>query len=313
MNSLLVATNVVLPLLIYIAVGYTARLSRWVSGESFSQMNKLVFNVLLPCVLFENVYSVTIGEIVNPEFIAFGVGAALLLFACGIPIACLLTRESAKRGVVLQAIFRSNFVLYGFPIVQSLYERERLGAVTLLVALIIPIFNVISVIALEMFRSGKISVIKIITGVIKNPMIIGAAAGMLCAIASFDIPQALSRSLSGLTAAATPVSLIVLGGTFQRQTLGGNKKLLIQMASLKLLIVPAIFLFIAVLLGFRDVELLTFVALFGSPAAVSSFSMSQQMGADSDLAGQNLLITTVFSILTIFMWVSLLNRLAFII
>jgi len=81
---------------------------------------------------------------------------------------------------------------------------------------------------------------------------------------------------------------------------------------LKLLIVPAIFLFFSALFGFRDVELLGFVALFGSPVAVSSFSMAKQMGADSELAGQNLLFTTVFSILSIFMWVSLLNYFSFI-
>ena len=313
MESLLVATNVVFPLIVLIAVGYLANSLRWISNESFSQMNRLVFSVLLPCVLFENVYNVSLDEIANPKLILFGACSVLVIFALGIPLSGILTREPAKRGVALQGIFRSNFVLYGLPIVQSLYARERLGPVTILIAAIVPIFNVLAVISLEMFRSGKINALKILSNIIKNPMIIGTVAGILCSVAGFDMPQVMRRSLSNLTAAATPVALIVLGGTFQRQTLGENRKLLTAIGTLKLVIVPAIFLSLALAFGFRDVELLTLVALFGSPVAVSSFSMARQMDADSELAGQHLLFTTVFSIFTIFMWVSLLNRFSYIV
>ena len=313
MESLLIATNVVFPLIVLIAVGYLANSLRWISHESFTQMNRLVFSVLLPCVLFENVYNVSLSEIVNPKLILFGACSVLAIFFIGIPVSGFLTRDPAKRGVALQGIFRSNFVLYGLPIVQSMYAKEQLGPVTIMIAAIVPIFNVLAVISLEAFSSGDINALKILKNIIKNPMIIGTAAGIICSVAGFNMPQILRRSLSNLTAAATPVALIILGGTFQRQTLGENKKLLTAIGSIKLLIVPAVFLSLGVVFGFRDVELLTLVALFGSPVAVSSFSMARQMDADSELAGQHLLITTVFSIFTIFMWVSLLNYFSYII
>ena len=312
MESLLVATNVVFPLIVFIAIGYLANSAKWISVDSFSQMNKLVFNVLLPCVLFESVYTVSVSEIVNPQLLLFGALSIFAVFLAGIPVSGALTREPAKRGVVLQGIFRSNFVLYGFPIVQSMYARERLGAVTILIAVIVPLFNVLAVLSLEMFSSGKVSAAKIAMNIIKNPLIIGTVAGIVLSSVGFDIPNVMRRSLSGITAAATPVALIVLGGTFQRQTVGENKKLLSALVLIKLLIVPAIFLGIAVPLGFRDMELLALVALFGSPVAVSSFTMAKQMSGDDELAGQNLLFTTVFSIFTIFMWVSLLNNFALI-
>ena len=313
MESIIVASNVVLPLIVLIAIGYMANSLRWVSTESFTQMNKLVFNVLLPCVLFDNVCSLSIEEIVNPKHLLFGLGSILALFLCGIPVARALTEEPLKRGVALQAIFRSNFVLYGFPIVLSVYPRERIGPTTVLLAVIVPLFNILSVIALEMFQSVKADALKILINICKNPLIIGTALGILCSVTGFALPQIIRGALSNLTAAATPVALIVLGGTFRRQTVGQNKKILAMLSVIKLLIVPAVFLCIAILLGFRDVELLALVALFGSPAAVSSFSMAQQMGADSELAGQNLVFSTVFSIFTIFIWVSLLNHFSFIV
>lgn len=313
MNSLIVATNVVFPLIVLIAVGYMAGAFRWISNESFSQFNKLVFNILLPCVLFENVYNVSLDEILNLKLIIFGLCSVFAVFLACIPVSGLVTREPSKRGVILMGSFRSNVVLYGFPIVQSMYARELLAPVSVLIAVIVPVFNVLGVISLEMFRSGKISVNKILLNIVKNPMIIGTAAGILCSVSGFDMPQILRGSLSNITAAATPVALIILGGTFKRQTVGDNRKYLIAISSLRLLIVPAVFLCIAIPLGFRNVELLALVALLGSPAAVSSYSMARQMGADSELAGQNLLFTTVFSIPTIFLWVSLLNHFGYIV
>jgi len=307
LNSLLVAAHVVVPLLVLIAIGYMAGALRWISNESFMQMNRLVFNILLPCVLFDNVYSVSLSSVVNPSMLLFSVCAVLAVFACGIPVSGLLTRDPKKRGVALQSIFRSNFVLYGFPIVQSLYTRAQSGSVVILIAAIVPVFNVLAVMALVMFNKEKTGAAQIAFKIIKNPLIIAAALGIVCSASGFVMPVIVSRSLSNLTAAATPVALIVLGGTFRRQSVGQNKNLLISLASLRLLIVPAVCLTFAIILGFRNVELLGFVALFGSPVAVSSFSMAQQMDADSELAGQNLLFNTVFSILTIFMWVSALN------
>ncbi|MDR3121827.1 MAG: AEC family transporter [Clostridiales bacterium] len=313
MNSLLVASNVVLPLVVLIAVGYATKAVKWISYESYMQMNKLVFNILLPCVLFQNVYSASISELVNIKLVLFGLLSILAVFFCGIPIVRALTQDDKKRGVALQGIFRSNFVLYGLPIVQSMYSRERLASTTFLISMIVPLFNILAVVALEMFRneSGKVNVGKILFNIIRNPLIIGTALGILCSALRVEFPQIVQHSLDNLTSAATPIALIILGGTFQRQTLGENRRLLAAIASLKLVAVPAVFLGAALLLGFRDVELLAFVALFGSPAAVSSFSMAQQMGGDSELAGQNLLITTVASVFTIFLWVSVLNHFAF--
>jgi predicted permease len=279
-----------------------------ISQNAYEQMNKLVFAVLLPCMLFSNIYGSRIEDIVNAKLLAFGVLSIVAIFLYGIPIARRATGDSRKRGVVLQGLFRSNFVLYGFPVVQSIYG-DRAGATALLIAAIVPVFNILAVVALEMFRSGKVQLKSILLNICKNPLIISTAAALALSALRVRLPHVIESSLASLTSAATPIALIILGGTFQKRSLGGNIKLLSAIALLKLLISPAIFLGAAVALGFRDVELLTLVSLFGAPAAVSSFSMAQQMGGDSELAAQNILITTAASVLTIFMWVSLFSHL----
>ncbi|MDR1060447.1 MAG: AEC family transporter, partial [Clostridiales bacterium] len=308
MDSLLVAVNVVLPLVILIGIGYLTQSFHLIPQTAYAHMNKLVFAVLLPCMLFSNIYGSAIEDIVNAKLLAFGVLSIVAVFLCGIPVAMRLTGDGRKRGVALQGIFRSNFVLYGFPVVQSLYG-DRAGATALLIAAIVPVFNILAVVALEMFRGGKVQLKSILTNICKNPLIVSTAVAIAFSALGVRLPRVIESSLGSLTGAATPIALIILGGTFQKRSLGDNMRLLSAVAALKLLISPAIFLGLAVAMGFRGVELLTLVSLFGAPAAVSSFSMAQQMGGDSDLAAQNILITTVASIFTIFMWVSLFSHL----
>jgi predicted permease len=311
LDYLIVAANVVLPLVALIGIGYLTQSLGLISQSAYAQMNKLVFLVLLPCMLFSNIYGTPIEDIVNIRLLIYGVGSVVAIFLYSIWIAKALTGDSKKRGVALQGLYRSNFVLYGFPIVQSVYGNST-GATALLIAAIVPVFNILAVIALEMFRSGKIQLKSILLNILKNPLIIATLLAIMFSAFRVRLPRVVEKSLSDLTLSATPVALIILGGTFQKHSLRENRRLLSAIALFKLLISPAIFLGIAAALGFRGVELLTLVSLFGAPAAVSSFSMAQQMGGDGDLAAQNILITTVASVFTIFMWVSLFSALGYI-
>ena len=92
---------------------------------------------------------------------------------------------------------------------------------------------------------------------------------------------------------------------------GRGKQLMIGIGG-KLVAVPLIFLTIGILLGFRGAELVVLLALFGSPAAVSSFIMAQQMDGDGDLAGQLVVLGSLCSIITMFIWIFILKQAAFI-
>ena len=306
MGSFAVALNVVLPLVALMAIGYLSRELGWVSGGAFEQMNLLVFRVLLPCLLFYNIYASPFDEVIDAGLIAYGVAAVAVLFAACAFVARALTSDPTKRGVALQAMFRSNFIIFNLPVVQSLYG-DRTGATTVLISVIAPVFNVLAVFALETSRSEKARAAAIARSAATNPLIIATAAGLACSAAGIRFPAMADQALGTVVGAATPVALIILGGTFQRRSLKENRRLLVPVTAVRLLAAPAVFLSGAVALGFRDVELLSLLMLFGSPVAVSSFSMAQQMGGDSEFAGQIVLLTTAASVFTIFMWVSALN------
>jgi predicted permease len=312
MGSLLVALNVVLPLVILIGLGYASRALGWVSAGAYAQMNKLIFNLLLPCLLFSNMLDARASEAIDAKLIGYGCGAVAAAFLIGIPVSCLLSRDPRQRGVILQALFRSNFVIYGLPVVHAVYG-DQVAATTVMISVVVPLFNTLAVVALSMFRSERVDLPGILWNVLKNPLIVATVLGLACSALQVQFPAVIQESLRSLTVSATPIALIILGGTFEQRSLGRNRRKLLAMAFVKLALFPGAALLGAVLIGIRGVELLTLVSLFGAPAAVSSFSMAQQMGGDAELAAQHVLITTVASIFTIFATITLLDYLGLLI
>ena len=97
-------------------------------------------------------------------------------------------KDNAKRGVMLQGMFRSNFVLFGIPISTTLYGDTAAGLASILIAVIIPLYNALAVVALEMFNGKKPSFFKILFGILTNPLILASAAGILFVV--FQVPPA---------------------------------------------------------------------------------------------------------------------------
>ena len=307
LSSIAISFSVVFPIVMLIAVGCLTRVLHWVSADAYRQMNKLVFHILLPCLIFSNISNAKIEEAMSIRLTLFGVIGVTICFLIGIFIAKAATKDPRKRGVVLQSIFRSNFILYGLLIVQALYG-DKTAVTSLLVAFVVPLFNILAVISLEIFRGGKINVPDILLNMLKNPLIVATVVACLFNSAGLSLPVIILQPLGDLAKVATPMALIVLGGTFEWQSIRENRRLLILTTGLKLFVWPVIFLSIAIAMGFRDVELLTLAALFGSPAAVSSFSMAQQMGGDFEFTSQNVLFTTVLSFFTVFLMIAILSH-----
>ncbi|EQI40054.1 membrane transport family protein [Clostridioides difficile Y231] len=131
---------------------------------------------------------------------------------------------------------------------------------------------------------------------------------MTMLILNINIPTFLHKTIGDISKIATPLSLIILGGSFSFSAIKGHIKPIILGVCGKLILVPAIFLPISIFLGFRNVELASLMIMLSAPTAVSSFTMAQQMDSDSELAGQIVVFTSGFSILTVFLIIFILKQ-----
>ncbi len=292
-----------------LATGKLARKTNLLTSESTDRLNALVFKIFLPVSIFKNVYNSSVSDVFDKKLIAFGIISVTLCFL----LLILLTsgcKNRKSRGVLIQGIYRSNFLIFGLPVAESFYPDGSLsGKASVLIAIIVPLFNGLAVIALEMFKENKQSGMKTFLNILKNPLIIGSALGFVALFlkeAGFLLPDAVYKTVSDLSAAATPLALIALGASLDFSKIKGESKYLIWGLLGKLVLSPAVFIGAAALLGFRDRELAIILSMFASPASVSSYTMAQQMGADDDLAAELVVIGTAVSLITVFLWVSLI-------
>ena len=309
-DNFVVAVSAVVPMFCLMSVGAFVKIQRWLTDDELAHMNRMVFRVFFCCMLFHSIYTTELATSFRPKLMLFGAGGVLIVFLLLMIIVPRIEPDNRRRGVIVQAIFRSNFVLFGIPIVANIFGDANTAVASMMIAIIVPIYNVLAVFALETFRGGRFVLLPIIKGVLKNPMILGAIAGATLLILGVEVPKPVLKPIGQIAAATTPVALIILGASFKLGSTHEHRKQLIGSIFGRLILVPAIVLSIAAFgFGFRGVEFVTLVAIFASPCAVVSFAMAQQMGGDSDLAGNCVVFTSALSCFTMFCWILLFKTL----
>lgn len=336
--------NAILPIILLILLGYFLKRIKLLNGNFLKIGNGIVFKVCLPCMLFINIYDkMNSFADVRWDIVLYSVIVICLIFCLGLVTAVLTTKQADRRGVILQCSFRSNFAVIGLALVDRL--GGDVGIASVISAFSIPVFNILAVIALSIFvkeeeevqgdtpqlskakKFGK-SAKGIILNILKTPLIIGVALGLLCvgireierACCGGEVPFALNNQLkflyaavTDIKAAATPLALIILGGQFEFSAVKGMTKEIIIGTLWRIVLAPLIGIGTAFLLS-RYTPLLnnlntvypTLIALFGTPVAVSSAIMAGAMKNDEQLATQYVVWTSLGSIITIFATVLIL-------
>lgn len=308
MESLLVALNAVIPFLCYISFGYIVRMKKIVSESFLQQLNQMVFRLFYPCMTFYNIYKADAESLPRPVLLIFVGASILILEAILILVVPRFVLENPKRGVVIQGIFRSNFVLFGLPLTISVFGDSAASVAAMVVTVVVTIYNTTSVVILEMFNTnGKINVKNIAFNVIKNPLLQGAVIGLVFFLLGIHGPESIVTPIAAFSDATSPLALFVLGGTLHFNEISHNLKYLVPTLSFKLLILPAVMMAIGYAFGLRELELFLLVAVYGTPVAAASYPMAQNMGGDGELAGQLVVISTVVSVVTLFFWIFLLR------
>ena len=309
MENLMISANAVLPMCLVMALGYGTRRLGWLRREEISTINKIAFRIFLPCLLYYNIYCSDLSGSFDPLLMAYAVGGVLLTFGLALGYTLLTEKLPERRGVLIQGMFRSNYVIMGIPVATALLGADQLGTVSILIAVIVPLFNMLAVVVLEVFRGQKPKPLHILGQIAKNPLVIGSVLGILTLVAGIRLPHILEQTIQSVSAIASPLQLFLLGAFFQFSGLKTYRRELVTVSIAKLIVSPGLFLGLGALLGFRGVAFVSLIGIFASPTAVNSFTMAQQMGGDAELAGGIVVTTSAASILTMFLWIFLFKSL----
>ena len=312
MENLIIAFNAVLPVMLCIMLGYFLARIGMIKEELRKGLNSLCFKVFLPFYLFDSVYDTDVSTAFNPGLMLFCCLAMIAWFAALMIMIPRIEPENPRRGVLIQAMFRSNFALFGLPMAETLCGKENMGPTNLLIGVCVPLVNVLAVITLETFRGGKPSVRKMLLGIAKNPLIIASLLGLAFNLLNIPLYTDLRKTIINLGKVATPLSMVALGASFTFASTKVYRRQLLLGVSGKLIISPLLMVTLGALLGFRAETLVPVLIFFGAPTAVSSFPMAQQMDGDGELAASLVVFTSALSIVTIFLWVFALKTIGLI-
>lgn len=310
MENLILSFNVIAPLFFLMVIGYVlVHHTKLADKELCSKANALVFKVFLPCMLFKNIYQSDIRTQIDTELCLFAAGSLLLLFVLLCFLVPKVVKKENQQGVVIQGIFRSNYVIFGVAVVENMYGPENTVTAAVLSAILVPMYNFLAVIALSVFGERREHDWKKILGnILKNPLIIASVLGILFSYFGIHMPKAAETTLGDLAKLATPIAFLILGGDFDFSQVKGNLRMAGGVIGVKMVVLPLITIPVMIGMGYRDAELLSALLAYQTPVAVSSYIMAQQAGADEQLAGQLVVFSSAASIITLFVTIFILRQ-----
>ena len=281
----------------------------WMDEVFAAKMNKFVFLVPLPVLLFEQLATVDFSEVWDIKFILF----CFVVTAISITISTLISllwKDRSVKGEFIQATYRSSAALLGIAFIQNIYGTA--GMAPLMIIGSVPLYNIMAVVVLSVFKPGnnsfdKALVKKTLKGIATNPIIIGIVAGFVWSALKFPMPSFLHTTVSSIGATATPMGPMSMGATSEMKKATSKMKPTLVAVFMKLVGFCAIFLPMAALLGFRNEELIAILVMLGSATTVSCFVMARNMGHEGTLSSGVIMMTTLLSAFTLTMWLDVLR------
>ena len=309
MENLIFSLNATIPIFLMMLLGMLFRKLGWMDEVFAAKMNKFVFLVPLPVLLFEQLATVDFSEVWDIKFILF----CFVVTAISITISTLISllwKDRSIKGEFIQATYRSSAALLGIAFIQNIYGT--VGMAPLMIIGSVPLYNIMAVVVLSVFKPGnnsfdKALVKKTLKGIATNPIIIGIVVGFVWSALKLPMPLILHKTVSSIGATATPMGLMSMGATFEMKKATSKMKATLVAVFMKLVGFCVVFLPMAALLGFRNEEMIAILVMLGSATTVSCFVMARNMGHEGTLSSGVIMMTTLLSAFTLTMWLDVLR------
>lgn len=310
LDSFLAAVRVVLPMALLMLLGAWARKAGITDRPTMRSVDKLTFRVFMPVLLFKNLYETDLSQGLSLREAVFVLAAlGLVIFPIALLLPQRLVPDRPQAASIGQAMIRTNYLLFGVAVAESLFGEGNIGPVAVLGAIVIPMTNALSVVVLETGRQGNVRPGQLTLSILKNPMVTATLLALLAMALPFRMPELLWETVKSVAGVTTTISFISLGVSLDLAQFRQNRRPLAVGLLLRTVLVPLLFLPLSVALGFRDQSLCAMMILFGAPTAVASYPMAVAMGADGPLAGQIVCVNTVLSLGTMFCYTFLFRSL----
>ena len=309
MENLVFCLNATIPIFLTMLLGILFRHIGLFDEAFTAKLNRFVFLIALPALLFSDLSGVPFQQVWDGRFVFFCFSVTLLsiLIACLLSLVCC---ERSCRSEFVQASYRSSAAILGIALIQNLYGND--GMAPLMIVSSVPLYNIMAVVVLTLLKPEPQpltadTVRQTVLGILKNPILLGIAAGLLWSLFGIPQPHIMQLTVKNLAALATPLGLMVMGASFDIKKVGTKLCPVLLAGAVKLLLFCALFLPLAVHMGFHHDKLIAILVMLGSSTTVSCYIMARNMGHEGSLTSGAIMFTTFFSAFTLTGWLYLLR------
>lgn len=320
MDNFLFSLNATLPVFLIILLGWALMQLGLFNREFLKVIDKYVFKVALPLLLFHDIATTDIRSVFDGRFVLFCMLATTAMFFGTWLFSWLFLKDKSMVGAFAQASARGSAAILGIAFVQNIYGDS--GMAPLMIVSAVPLYNIYSVIILTVSAAAvhpqasaqkKSSLFRAtLFNILKNPIILGIFAGLPFSLAGITIPAIPLKAVTNVAATATPMALLSIGAGFEGRKAITRLKPTIAASFLKLIGIPALFFPIACLLGFTGSKMVAILVMLGSPTTVSCYIMAKNMDNDEVLTSSIVVLTTLLSSVTLTGWIFFLRSMGLI-
>ena len=294
-----------------VAMGYLCGLTGYLKPETGEGVAEFAVNVAMPLLLFRTMIGADFHGAAPWAFWAVYFLAVIVTWTVGHLVTTRVFGRDSQAGVVggVSSAF-SNLVLLGIPFILGVLGQPGFEVLSLLVSVHLPIMIMASIILFEVFgRSGEglqfgAIARTFIKRVSTNPLIIGIVAGLVWRATGLTLPALPSRLIEALANTGAPIALFSMGLSLSRFGISGNVKPALALSAVKLLLMPAVALLLAWLIGLPPLTAKVAVAAAALPSGVNSYLIAAQFGTGQALASNQMTIATALAVVTTAFWLT---------
>lgn len=295
--------QIVMPLVLMMATGFLLRKVGIVTEDALRVVNRIVYYVGIPTLVFYSV--VTDRTPARWQYALWVIGTIVAAFVLTMILARFLSKDPGRRGTIVQGAFRSNDGIFGLAVASALLGEANTGTMAFTLVISATLFGIGGVLCYELNRGGKVKIGKVLFNTLKNPILIAAALAFLVRFTGVTLPYVILKPIEYFKHMCTPLGFLVLGGLLSFRSLKEDWKIVTVVSAVKLVVLPLLFCSLAYFVGgLRGAELASLFIVFASPTAMSCLPMASELGGDVKLAGEFIAVTTVLSLLTVFLYLT---------
>ncbi|MCI8372651.1 MAG: AEC family transporter [Lachnospiraceae bacterium] len=309
MENFMFSLNATFPIFLVILVGWFLKQVHMLNDDFVTTANKFNFTVTLPALVFKDLAAADVRHDFDGGYVVFCAFVTTISFFTIWGLTRLLMKDKSMRGAFVQAAFRSSAAVLGFAFIQNIYGESKLAS--LMIIGTVPLFNIYSVIVLTFEGEGvedqKGKIAASVKNICKNPIILAILAGTAVSLLQIRFPVMINKTIQYLANMATPLALIALGAGFEGKAAIARIRPTVLAAMVKLVILPLVFLPLAVHMGYIGEKMVALIVMLGSPTTTSCYIMAKNMKNDGALTSSIVVMTTLLASVTLTFWVYIMK------